>query len=180
MMPALFPGFMKRWHQPLWNDALRRSIWWYISGNLQAGGIDGGIILAQVALELLAWVMLVEDGHVVSRRGFEDLPAADKLRLLLDRMHVPLTVPGSLPSLAAFGPPNIPYGPFKFVEIRNAMVHPKNRTAVDRADDAVVEAWELGLWYTELAILFACGYSGSYVNRNVVQWAGEVEPVPWD
>lgn len=180
MLPALFPGFMRKWRDPLWKDSLRRAIWWYISGNLQSGGVDGGIILAQVALELLAWVTFVENGHIVSRAGFEDLPAADKLRLLLDKMRVPLNVPNALTSLAAYGRSNVPYAPYKFVEIRNALVHPKKRMDVDDAADAVIDAWKLGLWYTELAILFACEYSGQYVDRNVAQWAGQTEHVPWN
>jgi hypothetical protein len=179
-LQSLFGGFMTRWLQPIWNDALRRSIWWYISANLQGGGIDGGIILSQVALELLAWMIFVEDGHVISKMGFEDLPAADKLRLLLDRMRVPLDVPTRLANLASFEPPKkVPYAPYKFVEIRNALVHPKNRSAIEKADGAIQDAWMLGLWYTELALLFVCGYSGQYVNRNVATYTNEVEQVPW-
>lgn len=179
-LSALFTGFMARLHDPIWKDVLRRSIWWHISANLQSGGIDGGIILSQVALELIAWVVFVEGGRFITQRGFEELPTADKLRLLLHRMRVPQDIPGSRSNLAAFGgTKKAQYGAYMFVEIRNALVHPKNRATIDDATDVMIDAWELGLRYTELAILFVCDYGGSYTNRNVAKWANHVEPVPW-
>jgi hypothetical protein len=180
MLSPLFEGFLKRFAEPLWKDALTRSLWWYISSNTQSGGIDGGVILSQVALELLAWVVFVEKGHIISQKAFDDLPTADKLRLLLDKMGVTLDVPPWLKDLTAFETgKKVPYAPFKFVEIRNALVHPKNRSSVDKAPDAMVDAWELSLWYIELAILFICEYRGQYVNRNIAPFAGHIEPVPW-
>lgn len=101
-LAELFPKFFSRWHDPLWNDTLRRAIWWYVASNEKAGGLDGAIILVQVALELLAWVVLVEDGHLISRSGFEKLSAADRLRLLVSRTAVSLALPPELQTLSQF------------------------------------------------------------------------------
>lgn len=176
---SVFDGFLKKWSHPLWKETLRRAIWWHMSSNLQAGGCDGGVILSQVALELLAWVIYVEEGHILSRVGFETLAAADKLRLLLSWMKLSSAPPAELSALAAFGDPKIPYAPNTFVDVRNALVHPKSRARLDNQTDTVVESWKLGLWYTELAILKVCDHNGSYHNRLVDGFAGEVEAVPW-
>jgi hypothetical protein len=46
--------------------------------------------------------------------------------------------------------------------------------------DPLIQAWQLGAWYCELAVLHLCGFTGLYRNRlsdNVDP--GAVEPVPW-
>ncbi|HWE96941.1 MAG TPA: hypothetical protein VG269_23470 [Tepidisphaeraceae bacterium] len=182
MLPELFPMFFARWQQPLWNETFRRAIWWYIASNEKAGGLDGAVVLIQVALELLTWVVCLEDGHMLSKKGFEGLNAADKIRLLINWMKVPLTIPLELHNLVQFAGAQKEkwlYGPWAFTEVRNALVHPKNRKLLDNAGAPLYDVWRLGMWYLELAVLHACGYRGRYVNRLRVAWAGETEDVPW-
>lgn len=181
-LEELFPKFWDRWRQPLWKDTIRRVVWWYVASNEKAGGLDGAVVLVQVALELLAWVIHVEDGHVLSAKGFEALSAADKLRLLVHWIGVTLQIPSELPSLARFAQerkPKIEFGPWAFTEIRNALVHPKNRMILSGAENPLLDTWCLGMWYLELALLRASDFRGKYTNRLRATYAGEVETVPW-
>jgi hypothetical protein len=59
------------------------------------------------------------------------------------------------------------------------MVHPDNERR-NLFTDLYVDAWRLGMWYLELAILRLCNYEGTYANRLADEhWVGEVEDVPW-
>ena len=44
---------------------------------------------------------------------------------------------------------------------------------------AVFQAWQLSLWYQELALLFLLDHQGEYRNRITAGWLGQVETVPW-
>ena len=50
-----------------------------------------------------------------------------------------------------------------------------------RADKlASFEAWQLSLWYQELAFLYLLDHQGQYRNRTTAEWVEQVEPVPWN
>jgi hypothetical protein len=73
--------------------------------------------------------------------------------------------------------------PQAFTEVRNALVHanPNKRQKLQGLTGrAMLEVWNLGVWFLELTLLRIYGYTGSYGNRlNMQRWQGEVEPVPW-
>ena len=180
ILPSLFPRFLARWQQPLWKETIRRAVWWYVSSNEQGGSVDNATVFLQVALELLAWVVFVEEGKVLSRDGFEKLKAPDKLRLLVNWMKVPLQIPAELHDLVQFARTHKwTNGPWVFVEARNAVVHPRNRNILIGAHQALFDVWQLGMWYLELALLHACDYRGKYANRFRAKWRGQAEDVPW-
>jgi hypothetical protein len=180
-----FPGFYQRWQDARWNEALLLSNHWYVEANMCAGGVEGSIILAQSAFELLGWTCLVEEKSALSERGYENLPAMDKLRLLLSICGIPAAIPASLSKLAAGAKQNQwKDGPQALTEVRNALVHskPAKRKRVFDEHQAIVhEASDLSLWYLELVILNKSAYLGRYSNRVAgARWRGEeVEPVPW-
>jgi hypothetical protein len=98
-----FHGFMMRWDDQLWKTPVKHSIHWYIESNLGAGGIEGSIILAQAALELLGWVYLVEDSATakLSATDFNKrMQAHDRIRNLLNEFGIPTNIPTSLGNLA--------------------------------------------------------------------------------
>ena len=152
---------------------------------MSAGGVEGSVILAQAAFEVLAWTLLVEDKQVLSEDGFQKLPAMDKLRLLISDCGIPLGIPSSLSLLSAIAKAeNWKDGPQALTELRNALVHsnPKKRKKVLGADIGVRhEASDLSLWYLELVILRICGYNCYYANRLVRGGyrGNEIESVPW-
>ena len=180
-----FPGFLTRWQNESWNEPLLLALHWYGEANMAAGGVEGSIILAQAAFEVLAWTLLVEDKQVLSEDGFQKIPAMDKLRLLIADCGMPLGIPASLPLLTDIAKAeNWEDGPQALTEFRNALVHsnPKKRKKVLGAGtDVGHEAWELSLWYLELVLLRLFGYQGKYANRLVREGfrVNAVEPVPW-
>jgi hypothetical protein len=179
----LFPGFLSKWENEDWRKALHEVIYWYLSSNystLSRGiNIDAGIILTQAAIERLSFEYAVRHKRLVEANGFKDLRASDKFRLLFSSLDIPIDIPASMPELKKLAKQ------FKWIdapqaitEIRNSLVHPEHKRR-GQFGKAFYPAWNLGQWYLELALLRICGYSGTYGNRLIQRWVGEVEPVPW-
>lgn len=180
LAPA-YRGFATRWADEYSRGVLRKAIYWYLRSNSTTSGVDGGIILTQAALEYLAWTQLVESAAVLSKVGFEKLPASDRLRLLLSRLGIPLDIPPTLESLIDLAPNPSWDGPRMFTEVRNDLVHPvrkAGRFGVERLP--YFEIWTLGQWYLELVLLRLIGFDGVYHDRTRPGgWVGEVRAVPW-
>ena len=116
----------------------------------------------------------------MSEKAFEGLSAADKVRVLLFWLGVPTAVPDSCPALKARD--TGADAPEAVTEIRNAIIHPtkSNRIKREKIDmRAVYEAWQLNMWYVELALLKLIGYSGPYSNRTTSGITGAIETLPW-
>ena len=149
-----------------------------------AGGIEGSIVLTQAALEMVAWHLLIEDKKICSVSGFRNLPAEDKIRLLLNYCGIPFSIPQSLPDLIAEGLAFNWDGPLAITQIRNALVHGQPKpleTELNRDHSARHDTWCLGLWYLELALLKLFGFEGKYFNRvkrESYSFAC-VDTVPW-
>lgn len=185
-LSASFSGFMSLWAKATWKEPLKNAIHWYIEANMDAGGVEGGIVLVQTALELLSWVYLVEDraSKVISGRRFDARAAEGRIRELLTKLSIPTGLPEDLVKLAsAAAVLGTSDGVGAFVSLRNAIVHPKRSkrdkvTAVGTA--ARIQALSLGLWYLELTLLRLSGYDGAYYSRLKSGYREEVrESVPW-
>jgi hypothetical protein len=180
-LASLFPGFMKRWADDNWREALHEIIYWYLNANFNSRGIDAGIILTQAAIERLSYEYSVKERRLLIVNGFKDLWASDRFRLLFSSLGIPLDIPSATPTLqilASSGQRNWKDAPHALTEIRNALVHPEHKHR-GKFRNAYFEAWNLGLWYLEMAVLAVCGYSGDYGNRLKQRWVGQVEDVPW-
>jgi len=154
-LKAIFPRFIELWRDPLWGNHLREAIEWYVECCRYRGTLDGAVVLAQAALELLAWVTFVQQDPFLSKDAFDKLTACDKLKLLLTKIGVPQTIPQHV-TLGNRGKQTWKdVGPFAFTEIRNAIVHPNRGSAGAR--DNTVAAWQLGCWYLDLALLSLLG-----------------------
>ncbi len=184
LLTQVFPGFMSLWSDKLWHDPLAHALYWYLGAcDRRVGiGVDTGLILAQTALELLAWTCCVQDRKMISAVAFKPrgLSAADKLRLLASALGVPLAIPAALSGLKklqASSPTRWTDGMDAITGIRNSMVHPDIQTGV--AGDSFYEAWNLSLWYVDMVLLRLCGHNGTYANRLKHRFVGQVEHVPW-
>ena len=177
----LFPGFMARWQDEDWREALHEVIYWYLSSNISGRGIDNGIILSQAAIERLSFEYAVRQKRLVEAEGFKGLRASDKFRLLFSSLGIPIDIPASMPEFQALAKQfNWIDAPHAITEIRNSLVHPEHKRR-GQFGKAFLPAWNLGQWYLELALLRICEYSGTYSNRLIGEkWVGTVEPVPWN
>lgn len=179
----LFPGFLDRYSNPDWSDAVKLAIHWYVESNTNAGGTEGAIVLTQAALELMSWAVLVEELGTYSEATMPK-QAQEKLRFLLNQLSIPLSIPNGLRELTACAAgKQLPDGPAAFTWLRNGIVHFTRRNrgrVVGAPTTARNEAWQLGLWYLELILLHWFGFRGEYSNRTIPgRYAGQVEPVPW-
>ena len=178
-LTALFPGFMAKWTHEDWQKALHEVIYWYLNSNHSSRGIDAGIILTQAAIERFSYEYAVNERKLIEKNGFKDLRASDKFRLLFSSLDIPIHIPGSLPEITKLAKQfNWLDSPHALTEIRNSLVHPEHKRR-GQYYDAYFEAWNLGLWYLELALLRVCEYKGAYSNRLRSTWVGAVEDVPW-
>jgi hypothetical protein len=185
VLGPLWKSFRKKLASDVSGEALKQAIYWYLSCNNASRGIEGSLIIAQAAHELLAWTRFATE-RGLSERGFENLPASDKLRLLLHEANIPLGIPSSLQTLTkAANAKDLNWvdGPSAITEIRNLQVHPSPKNQRKSGvinDDCLLQANQLSLWYLEVLLLFFSGYEGNYRNRCLSEhWAGDTEPVPW-
>jgi hypothetical protein len=201
VLAQLLPGFLKWWRN--WDeDIANTALHWYLESNINAGALEGSIVLTQVALELIAWTLLVKQENIISEDGFEKLPASDKFRLLLTKFNISTKlppdweaepVPEQFEALAQTPPQLLQNlvamarksekkwvdGPHAFTDFRNGIVHPKKLKKVLNAESgATFEVGSLGRWYLELVLLALCGYQGKYVNRLLIPHQSP-EFVPW-
>jgi hypothetical protein len=200
VLSQLLPGFLNWWRS--WGeDIANTALHWYLESNINAGALEGSIVLTQVALELIAWTIFVKQENITID-GFEKLPASDKLRLLLHQFKISAKLPPDweaqpMPALFKDLVPEPPQllqnlvgmagkngnkwvdGPHAFTEFRNGIVHPKKLKRVLNADaGATFEACSLGRWYLELVLLALCGYQWKYINRLLIPHQAP-EFVPW-
>jgi hypothetical protein len=159
-----------------------------IGYSLAANGdevIEVRIPIVCSGLELLAWALLQREGWLADGDARRKIGTAASVRLLLKWAGIPTAVPSSLPNLEArlrrSGQPAWE-GPEILFNLRNSMVHPPKRLNDPEWPDAedLVDAWQLGTWYLELALLRVFEYDGEYWSRiRLGRPAGDLEPVPW-
>jgi hypothetical protein len=182
LLSQVFPGFYARWKDPLWTQALETALYWYVCANDRGYGVgvDAALILAQTALECLAWTYCVQERRMVSDSAFSrrGLSAADRIRMLASALEIPVDLPRNLAALT------IPDGraasdiPDAITSVRNTLVHPAKGNGF--AEDTYYEAWRSAMWLLDLALLRLCGHGGRYANRLADgRWAGELSTVPW-
>lgn len=168
----------------LWNnadsrDVLNTSIYWYNQVNYNSAGLEGSIILAQTALELLYNWVIVERRKMIVGSDALNLNASNKIRLLLSTINVSSEIPLKFIELKKLSSIDAPEA---FVYIRNALVHgneEKRKKLQEIPVRALLEALNLATWYIELCILNILGYSGKYNNRTSTVRQAEGELVPW-
>ncbi|WP_433930056.1 hypothetical protein AB3662_39735 [Sorangium cellulosum] len=177
----LFNGLFRKLSDPLWERTIRVAIHWYVAALSQAGAVEGAIMMSQAAFELLWWTKFVAVASVVHEP--DKLIAADKLRLLLDRYHIPMTIPPELTELAKEArSKNWDDGPQALTQVRNETVHPtKGRKARPPLHGPPVwEAWRLSVWYLEMCLLAILEYNGPYCPRIPAGGnANATKMVPW-
>ncbi len=179
----LFSGFFEKCSDATWDSALRTALGWHIQANSSVAAHETKIVIAQVVLELLAWVQIVENQQLHSRRDFERLSAAGRIRALLHHLKIPAAVPSHCPELMSLQDREAFDGPGVLVRLRNALVHATENSRSLTVSLSGLQWWQAGqlaVQYIELAVLALCGYQGKYARRAWRGWKGEDETfVPW-
>ena len=179
----LFSGFALRWSESAWQGPLKSAISWFVEANSSRTALESKIVLAHVALELLAWVHLVDTQKLHRRRVFKNLPASKKIRLLLQHISVPTIVPDYLAHLQPLVDGEAFDGPGVVTKVRNALVHAtehKRKVIKSLKPLQLFECSQLAIQHLELALLGVCGHRGRYKRRGWRGWKGDDEVVvPW-
>jgi len=169
---CLFGGFMNKWSNSVWNEALKTTIAWYVAANAPSTPNEARIPLCQIALEVLA-----------SLRGLEDGPAHERIRSLLQGLNIPTQVPPRLQALDTYATGLGVDAPECLTRIRNKFEHPtaKNRKHAGTVDGITrMQAAQYGIELFELCLLALMNYRGKYARRAFQGWKGDDEiPVPW-
>jgi len=187
---AAFPGFLSRRASSLWRMPVELAINWYVESCSANVTVDTAMVIEQTALELLAWVLKVEDEKSASASDFEKkYPAWRRLTLLLQWAGIPSDIPAQMPELAAWcqkavtpsGKPVSCDGPHAFTMMRNQVAHAKTgKSLLATATKARRQAKMLGLWYLGLILLRLFDHNGRYLNALVDHpHGGKIEQVPW-
>lgn len=169
--------FNELWDQfyTLWNEdeetreMLMLIIHWYVEANNQAGRVEGSIIMAQAALELLFnWISSRET--ITSKNKIKS--AEEKIRLLVDHLGITSEIPTTYSYIIEFITPfgrNRKDGPYAINQVRNTFTHskPKNmKHSIKLNVFAIDQALQLSLYYIELSLLKILKYKGPFYNRT--------------
>ncbi|MCI1187616.1 hypothetical protein MON38_09305 [Hymenobacter sp. DH14] len=179
-------NFYKIWKSESDRKFLKLVIHWYVEANSLSAHVEGSIILAQTALELIYNWLIIEKKAILAGKDAETISASNKIRLLISQLHTNHEVPLSFKHLQGFVESNkeVNDAPEAFVQIRNAIVHSqksKRDKLAQISSKAQYEALQLSLWYIELSMLYILNFKGNYYNRcSGAEWLGEGEEmVPW-
>lgn len=141
----------------------------YCSANVNNAGVEAALSLSQVALELLSWSIVVEREQMLSRRGFDSLSAADRIRLALAWAKIPTNLPAIKKTSYSWSSELTGRdGPELLTSLRNAFTHPsKDKRGELKAFDGLGKfwTWQLSQHYVELLILRLAEYDGPYDCR---------------
>lgn len=175
---CIFDGINDMLSNDIWRKSIVSVVYWYIESNLSSSGVEGSIILSTAAIELVAWIYLVQDKKVISVNEFKnkDFNNTVKFKELFTHMGIPF-------DKGVESKDGKPWGEGDtcsfLVKLRNDIVHPPIRPSKRSIVDIPFEDREMGYrlscWYLELCILRLCNYTGMYFNRLTYQ----VERVPW-
>ena len=161
---------------------LDRAIEWQIlAERVMYDSLEQALFTVQMLLEMLSFVMLVEDAAILGEDGYGKLPASDRITLLCGHSSQRVSLDLSqFNGLDVFCAANCINNVGELITaLRNKLIHPtkKNREYLDRVPQNVrFAAIYSGLQISSLAMLKSIDYKGSYFDiidheSRVVPWA---------
>lgn len=173
-----FPGFMRAIGRGGYTvqDRVHTALYWYLRSN-ESNSPYSAIVLTQAAQERLSRDVLSDDDW---KSLCAKVNAREALKIARDeamkRLCVVRTLPACCKELRAA---NCRDGLTALANARNSLVHANADKGLSL--EALLEAHNLGQWYTELLLLRAFDYRGEYANRLAYNYEGKWRPelVPW-
>lgn len=180
-LDELLTKFLPMWREPEPTDPLRSATTSSILSH-GSGFVEQRIITALSALETLSWTLdVIESGMPEKRWRGEG--ASTHLKRLLQWLHID---PGHthLQGREAISAWGCEHGwddlPASVVAVRNAVTHPKPGENIYAHDGVLTQAWQLAVYWLQLAVLRRIGYNGHAADTaDLTRWAGDSDPVPW-
>lgn len=153
---------------------LNYALHWYFESNKNSGLLEGSTILVQASLETICNWLIIEKLGIIKGQEAKNLSAQNKLRILCSTVGISLDIPPELKNLknekksTKGSEPKFIDGPEALTEIRNILTHgntQKYSTLTEIRLVSIYEAKQLGLWYVEVALLYAFKHKDIYFNR---------------
>jgi hypothetical protein len=120
-----FERLASRWYESRESEQLLRTATHYYLDAHSHGLLNRGLIMGFALVELVAWELVMDGGSNSAPQGF-DQDLAKKLRKLLTRHDVPITIPTALAALRNLAKEKgWGDGPKALAEIRHTAVHAK-------------------------------------------------------
>lgn len=173
--------FVSTTENAFWENILNRAIEWQIlAESAILDSREQALSTTQMLLEMLSYVLLVEDAAVLSEDGYSKLPAADRINLLCAQINhqVRLQI-NHRQEVQSFCASNSINSVGELITtIRNKLTHPtkKNREYLDKVPRSVRStAIYAGIQIASLAILKVINYKGKYYD--IINH--EKKNVPW-
>jgi hypothetical protein len=169
-MNELWQQYSILWKNQNDKNFLDFAIHWYVEANGNSGYLEGSIIMAQVALELIYNWLIIEKKRLLIGKDGENISAANKIRLLLGQINLKTDIPNAFNSLKSFVNDNneLVDGVDAFTQIRNALIHSqeeKRKKLTNINSKIKYETQQLSLQYIEYSLLSILNYKGKYYNR---------------
>jgi hypothetical protein len=173
----LFVDYLALWSEPFWKHRLRTVVSWLIAANASRIATETRIILAQVALEHLAWTELVDIRKDYGRREFKRATMEVRMRRLLEHLHVPCEIPVWLPELRDARRKDTDDGPAVIAASRNGWFMARNAArergssrassfgSADSSPLAMSNSWYLHSADTRASTLGEAGADGRATTR---------------
>jgi hypothetical protein len=177
----IWKKFLALWKNDSDKDFINILIHWYIEANSNSAFVEGSIILAQTALELIYNWLIIEQKKLIVGNDAENLSASNKIRLILSELKIAPEIPTAYKELFEFAQQlnaDSIDAPEVLTKVRNALIHGQEKKRKDLSnmdDQAKYQTLQLALWYIELSILKIIDYGGKYWNRAMQR----NEYVPW-
>src|SRR5882724_570391 len=164
--------FIVKIENDFWQNILTRAIEWQVLTDASTyDSDDQALFTVQMLLEMLAFVLLVEDGAVLGEAGYGKLPASDRITLLCSRTGQSVALRylwrGGVESQEFCRTNQIGNVGELIAALRNKLIHPtkKNREYLDHVPDGLTSlAVYAGLQIASLTILNVVDYRGMYYD----------------
>lgn len=153
-------------------QSLSYCVHWYIEANACKSGLEGALIMVLIALELLAWLELVNRGGM-NRQVFERKEASTKIRQYLNAKGIPSSRGATeMPDLEAYVRTEQECTDWLegVTRIRNRTVHPPKKAFKEYPVDVLEQAWRYSVHLLERSILAEAGYRGYMRDRVQDLW----------
>ncbi|QKY70604.1 hypothetical protein [Lentibacillus sp. CBA3610] len=177
VLKDLFYNISAKFEDNFTKRVIKETIHWYVEA-LNSTFIENRAVNAQIALEKLSYVLLTQQStKIISNNEFKSNSFQANLQRILDEISVDTRLTGDYSMFSQhFGS-----GPHLLVKYRNHITHPKRNQNIDSysaSEKFLIN--QLGLYYTEMLLLYLIGYGNVFSNRlNFPSWEGIYDSLPW-
>ncbi|KGX85885.1 hypothetical protein [Pontibacillus litoralis] len=168
----------KRFEDEFLKQSIKEIIHWYIEA-LNTLFIENKTVNSQIALEKLSYILLTQQSPpIISNKQYKENSFRINLEKTLELTKVVTELTGDY----IIFKDNFVNGPDLLIKYRNHIAHPKRNQKIDHfSSKSKYLIMNLGMYYTEMLLLYLIGYSGVHANRlKFSSWEGNYEVVPWE